>query len=65
VALSLFYATIYRETGAADTKDLAVYQDAYGFGMTAVALFIAIAFGVGCSTSVRASARSGRSPEDP
>ena len=30
VALSLFYATIYRETGAADTQDLAVYQDAYG-----------------------------------
>ena len=47
VTLSLFYATIYRETGAADTQDLGVYQDAYGFGMTAVALFIAIAYGVG------------------
>jgi MFS family permease len=47
VALSLFYATIYRETGTDDTQDLAVYHDAYGFGMTAVALFVAIAFGVG------------------
>jgi hypothetical protein len=47
VALSLFYATIYRETGTDSTQDLAVYHDAYGFGMTAVALFLAIAFGVG------------------
>ena len=47
VTLSLFYATIYRESGSADTQDLSVYQDAYGFGMMAVAIFIAIAFGVG------------------
>ena len=47
VTLSLFYATIYREAGAEDSTDLGVYQDAYGFGMLAVAIFVAIAFGVG------------------
>ena len=47
VTLSLFYATIYRETGSADTQDLAVFHDAYAIGMLAVAVFIAVAFGVG------------------
>jgi MFS family permease len=47
VTLSLFYATIYRETGSADSGDLGVYHDAYGLGMLAVAMFIAIAFAVG------------------
>jgi hypothetical protein len=42
VALSLFYATIYREDGTA--SDLVVYHDAYAYGMTAVAIFVAIAF---------------------
>jgi MFS family permease len=47
VALSLFYATIYRESGSADTQDLGIYHDAYGFGMLAVAVFIATAFAIG------------------
>ncbi|MDR6906906.1 EmrB/QacA subfamily drug resistance transporter [Agromyces sp. 3263] len=47
VTLSLFYATIYRETGTADSGDLSVYHDAYGLGMLAVAMFIAVAFAVG------------------
>ena len=42
VALSLFYATIYRESGSA--PDLVVYHDAYAYGMTAVAVFVALAF---------------------
>lgn len=42
VALSLFYATIYREDGTA--SDMVVYHDAYAYGMTAVALFVAVAF---------------------
>jgi len=47
VTISLFYATIYRESGSEEATDLGVYHDAYAFGMLAVALFIAIAFGVG------------------
>jgi MFS family permease len=42
VALSLFYATIYRESGQHD--DHVVYHDAYAFGMLAVAVFLALAF---------------------
>ncbi|GAA3911013.1 MFS transporter [Microbacterium invictum] len=42
VALSLFYATIYRESGSHD--DLTVYQDAYEYGMIAVAVFLGLAF---------------------
>ncbi len=42
VALSLFYATIYREAGSA--PDIVVYHDAYAYGMTAVAIFVALAF---------------------
>jgi hypothetical protein len=41
VALSLFYATVYRESGSA--PDIVVYHDAYAYGMTAVAIFIALA----------------------
>ncbi len=45
VALSLFYATIYRETGTGTgSESIVVYHDAYAYGMTAVALFIAVAF---------------------
>ncbi|GAA3215374.1 MFS transporter [Microbacterium terregens] len=43
VALSLFYATIYREEGGT-ASELEVYHDAYAYGMTAVAVFIALAF---------------------
>lgn len=46
VALSLFYSTIYRETSGS-APDLKTYQDAYGFGMLAVALFVVIAFAIG------------------
>lgn len=41
VALSLFYATIYRETG--DEPSAVVYHDAYALGMTAVAVMLALA----------------------
>lgn len=43
VALSLFYATIYREGNGA-APDIVVYHDAYAYGMTAVAVFVALAF---------------------
>ncbi len=43
VALSLFYATIYRE-GDSTAPDIVVYHDAYAYGMTAVAVFVALAF---------------------
>jgi len=42
VALSLFYATIYRESGT--QEDIVVYHDAYAIGMISVALFLALAF---------------------
>lgn len=42
VALSLFYATIYRESGTHD--DLVVFHDAYAFGMLAVGVSLALAF---------------------
>ena len=45
VALSLFYATIYRESSGA--PDIVVYHDAYAYGMTAVAVLVAIAFAIG------------------
>lgn len=47
VGLSLFYSTIYRENGSAESADLTAYHHAYGFGMIAVAIFLAIAFAVG------------------
>lgn len=46
VALSLFYSTIFRETNGAP-PELTTYHNAYGIGMLAVALFIAIALAVG------------------
>ncbi|MCT9820710.1 MFS transporter [Microbacterium sp. W1N] len=46
VALSLFYAAIYRDA-AADKHGLDVYHDAYAYGMVAVALFVALAFFLG------------------
>jgi MFS family permease len=42
VALSLFYAAVFREQDEA--PPLVVYHDAYMYGMLAVALFFAIAF---------------------
>lgn len=43
VALSLFYATIYREENNGSAS-LVVYHDAYAYGMMSVALFVALAF---------------------
>jgi MFS family permease len=42
VALSMFYAAIYRESGSHD--DEVVYHDAYAFGMLSVGVFLALAF---------------------
>lgn len=42
VALALFSATVYRENG--DVPDAVVFHDAYGFGMVAVGIFVAVAF---------------------
>ena len=41
VALSLFYATIFRESG--DEPQTVTYHDAYAIGMTAVAVLLALA----------------------
>jgi EmrB/QacA subfamily drug resistance transporter len=46
VALSLFYATIWREADGNGT-DLEVYHHAFGYGMIAVALFLTIALALG------------------
>jgi EmrB/QacA subfamily drug resistance transporter len=43
VALALFYATIYREA-AGGPRDAVIFHDAYGYGMVAVGLFVAVAF---------------------
>ncbi len=40
VALSLFYATVYREEGSG-APAIVVYHDAYAFGLMAVGLFLA------------------------
>lgn len=42
IGLSLFYASIYREKDAG-LDSLAVYHDAYAYGMAAVGVFLAIA----------------------
>ncbi|WP_405373904.1 MULTISPECIES: MFS transporter [unclassified Microbacterium] len=42
IGLSLFYATIYRETDAG-LESLAIFHDAYAYGMAAVGAFLAIA----------------------
>ena len=46
VALSLFYAAIYRDEGS-DRHGLDVYHDAYAFGMISVGIFLTIAFLLG------------------
>ena len=46
IGLSLFYSTVYREKdGAADS--LAVFHDAYAYGMVAVGVFLGIALLIG------------------
>ncbi|MFD4960344.1 MFS transporter [Microbacterium sp. NPDC058389] len=42
VALSMFYAAIYRESGS--HSSLVVFHDAYAFGMLSVGVFLALAF---------------------
>ncbi|WES64534.1 MFS transporter [Microbacter sp. GSS18] len=42
VALSLFYATIFRESG--DVAAYVAFHDAYTYGLMAIGLFVAIAF---------------------
>ena len=42
VALALFYSTVYRETG--ESSESVVFHDAYGYGMIAVGIFVALAF---------------------
>ena len=42
VALSMFYAAIYRESGEHD--NLVVFHDAFAFGMLSVGVFLALAF---------------------
>lgn len=51
VAMSLFYAAIYREQGTA--AELVVYHDAYLFGMLAVGGFVAIALVAGIADLAR------------
>lgn len=46
VALSLFYATVFREEGSGATA-LVIYHDAYAFGLMAVGLFLAVALLLG------------------
>ena len=46
VALSLFYATIYREEQGTASAHV-IYHDAYAYGMVACALFVALAFLLG------------------
>ncbi|MBN9215631.1 MAG: MFS transporter [Microbacterium sp. SCN 70-200] len=46
VALSLFYAAIYRDEDAG-THGIGVYHDAYLFGMVSVGIFVLIAFALG------------------
>lgn len=45
VTLSLFYSTIFRESDG--KPDLTVYHHAYGIGMLAVAVLVALAFAIG------------------
>ncbi|MFL0409927.1 MFS transporter [Microbacterium paludicola] len=51
VALSLFYATVYREQGEA--QDSVVYHDAYAFGMAAVGAFLLVALLAGVADLVQ------------
>ncbi|BDZ63612.1 MFS transporter [Agromyces mangrovi Wang et al. 2018] len=62
IALSLFYATLYREEG--DAPQLEVFHHAYGFGMLAVAVLLAIAFAVGMADlGARVRARRSRAAD--
>ncbi|MGO8609199.1 hypothetical protein ACC848_40260, partial [Rhizobium johnstonii] len=45
VALSLFYAAIYRDDSG--THSLEVYHQAYAYGMVSVGVFLGIAFLLG------------------
>lgn len=59
VALSLFYATIWREADGSG-PDLTVYHHAYGYGMLAVALFLSVALALGLADlSARRKQRHG------
>jgi MFS family permease len=60
VALSLFYAAIYRESGSHDS--LVVYHDAYAFAMLSVGIFLALAFLVSI-VDLTARRRNAGSPE--
>ncbi len=60
VALSLFYATIYREEGQHD--GFVVFHDAYAFGMTAVGLFVGLAFLVSILDLTARRKKKGRTP---
>ncbi len=51
VALSLFYAAIYRD-GASGEHGIAVYHDAYAFGMISVGLFLCGALALGITDLV-------------
>ncbi|WP_431802870.1 MFS transporter [Microbacterium sp. bgisy203] len=46
VALSLFYAAVYRDVGAG-REGIDVYHDAYAYGMLAVVVFLAVALVLG------------------
>lgn len=59
IALALFYATVYREQGAAD---LVVYHDAYAYGMIAVGIFLAIALVVGVVDLAGRARRGSQTP---
>lgn len=59
VALSLFYATIYRETG--DEPQPVVFHDAFAFGMMSVGVFLGLAFVVSVvDLTARRKGRAGR-----
>lgn len=64
VALSLFYAAVYRDE-AEGVHGIDVYHDAYAGGMVAVAIFLALAFALGVADLVaRRRSRGGASPRD-
>jgi len=61
VTLALFYATVYREDGT-DIQAV-IFHDAYGFAMTAVGLFVALAFIVSViDLSARRKKKAPRTP---
>ncbi|MCT9003222.1 MFS transporter [Microbacterium memoriense] len=63
VALSLFYAAIYRDDS--ETHSLDVYHQAYAYGMVAVGVFLGLAFLLGVvDLGARRRARSGDAEAD-